>query len=79
MSIADYMAHDNISVFGFCKAPGNEEQPCEPLTCARWTNGKEDLFIMSEPALTSKSKLECSKGGTIYIEHDGQVEGIGMC
>jgi hypothetical protein len=72
MSIADSMPHDNISVFGFCKAPGNEEQACEPLTCARWTNGKQDLFIIGELALTSKSKLECAKGGTILIEHDGQ-------
>ncbi|MNJ50970.1 hypothetical protein D3C77_462620 [compost metagenome] len=63
---------ENISTFGFCKAPGNEGAPCEPLTCQKWQYGKDDVLIDEEPALLDSSTLTCTKGGTISIVSDGQ-------
>lgn len=72
MNIADHVPEENISTFGFCKAPGNEGAPCEPLTCQKWQYGKDDVLIDEEPALLDSSTLTCTKGGTISIVSDGQ-------
>ncbi|MFW5433397.1 DUF4280 domain-containing protein [Paenibacillus apiarius] len=69
MNITDSLPQSNISCFGFCKKTNDL---CIPLICAKWTDGKEDVLLDNEPALLSKSKLTCLRGGVISIETDGQ-------
>jgi len=45
---------------------------CIPELSGDWEDGKEDVLVDGEPALTTESVLTCEHGGVIYFINDGQ-------
>ncbi|MCL1989457.1 MAG: DUF4280 domain-containing protein [Defluviitaleaceae bacterium] len=45
---------------------------CIPELYGKWEDGKEDVLVEGEPALTTESILTCGHGGVIYFINDGQ-------
>ena len=45
---------------------------CLPELCGDWQDGKEDVLVDGELALTTESILTCEHGGVIYFVTDGQ-------
>jgi len=45
---------------------------CKPNIYGKWQNGKDDVLVEGEPALTTESTLACEYGGVIYFLNDGQ-------
>ncbi|WCN36415.1 DNA/RNA non-specific endonuclease [Aneurinibacillus uraniidurans] len=80
MNIQDYKVGENIKPFKFCTSSSNPKvQAAElrPVTCTPviekpWINGRDDKEVEGSPALSIKSTVICSNGGTISIENDGQ-------
>ncbi|ANF97583.1 DUF4280 domain-containing protein [Paenibacillus bovis] len=86
MNIGDYLPGTNISSFGNCSCLQNpavqssnmvdiygvKKAPCVPVLTRPWLNGKSDVLIEGQPALTHNCTHQCLYGGNIKIEDDGQ-------
>ena len=85
-NVEDYKTPVNILpiAFGWCSSPVNPKViaahgnpvPCTP-ELERWDNGKLDVLVEGEPALTSHSITTCHCGGWITFVDDGQCESLG--
>ncbi|MEJ3720582.1 DUF4280 domain-containing protein [Paenibacillus polymyxa] len=86
MNIGDYVPGVNIQSFGNCSSPFNpavqasemvdiygvKKAPCVPVLTMPWLNGKSDVKIEGQPALTQNCIHQCLYCGHIQIENDGQ-------
>ncbi len=49
-----------------------EGKLCEPKLCGEWLDAEEKTLVDGEPAITIKSTITCSYGGTIGFRDAGQ-------
>ena len=57
--------------FGICKIT---KQPCvNNIKLGNWENYKKDLYFDEHPALTNRSTIKCTMGGTIKFNTTGQI------
>jgi len=81
-NIMDHKPLINIKPFGQCKSLANpavaaataansgnlQKMPCIPSTTSPWLQGKNDVLIKGQPALTDNCKCVCAWAGEIVIK-----------
>ena len=70
-NVDDHVGGVNIHSFGPC-ARADPPPPCIMATVSPWINGKSDVLVEGEQALTDKSINICACGGVVSVVDDGQ-------